>query len=114
MILSGGELTVTIRGKGRGGPNQEYALALAIALEGVPAVAALAGDTDGTDGGAGAADDPAGAWLTANQWRARRPLASIPPRFSPTTIRPGFSSPWGPVCYRPDLHQRQRFSRHRR
>ncbi|MFZ0068678.1 MAG: glycerate kinase [Pseudolabrys sp.] len=61
VIISGGELTVTIRGKGRGGPNQEYALALAIALEGMPAVAALAGDTDGTDGGSGAASDPAGA-----------------------------------------------------
>ncbi len=61
VILSGGELTVTIRGKGRGGPNQEYALALAIALAGMPAIAALAGDTDGTDGGSGAATDPAGA-----------------------------------------------------
>jgi hydroxypyruvate reductase len=61
VVLSGGELTVTIRGKGRGGPNQEYALALAIALSGLPAVAALAGDTDGTDGGSGAATDPAGA-----------------------------------------------------
>ena len=61
VILSGGELTVTIRGKGRGGPNQEYALALAIALAGMSAVAALAGDTDGTDGGSGAATDPAGA-----------------------------------------------------
>jgi glycerate 2-kinase len=61
VIISGGELTVTIRGKGRGGPNQEYALALAIALTGMPAVAALAGDTDGTDGGSGAATDPAGA-----------------------------------------------------
>jgi hydroxypyruvate reductase len=61
VIISGGELTVTIRGKGRGGPNQEYALALAIALEGMPATAALAGDTDGTDGGSGAASDPAGA-----------------------------------------------------
>jgi hydroxypyruvate reductase len=61
VIISGGELTVTIRGKGRGGPNQEYALALAIALGGMPAVAALAGDTDGTDGGSGAASDPAGA-----------------------------------------------------
>ena len=61
VIISGGELTVTIRGKGRGGPNQEYALALAIALAGMPAVAALAGDTDGTDGGSGAASDPAGA-----------------------------------------------------
>ena len=39
VIISGGELTVTIRGKGRGGPNQEYALALAIGLSGLPAVA---------------------------------------------------------------------------
>jgi glycerate 2-kinase len=61
VLLSGGELTVTIRGNGRGGPNQEYALALAIGLAGMPAVAALAGDTDGTDGGSGAATDPAGA-----------------------------------------------------
>jgi glycerate 2-kinase len=62
VILSGGELTVTMRGKGRGGPNQEYALALSIGLAGMPAVAALAGDTDGTDGGAGLSSDPAGAW----------------------------------------------------
>ncbi|MDF3060514.1 MAG: glycerate kinase [Microvirga sp.] len=60
-IVSGGELTVTIRGSGRGGPNQEYALALALALDGAPGIAALAADTDGTDGGAGSADDPAGA-----------------------------------------------------
>jgi len=60
-ILSGGELTVTIRGQGEGGPNQEYALALAIAIDGLPNVSALAGDTDGTDGGAGSATDPAGA-----------------------------------------------------
>jgi len=63
VILSGGELTVTIRGNGRGGPNQEYALALAVALDGAPGIAALAGDTDGTDGGAGRADDPAGAYV---------------------------------------------------
>jgi hydroxypyruvate reductase len=61
VILSGGELIVTIRGKGRGGPNQEYALALAIALAGTAGIAALAADTDGTDGGAGSAEDPAGA-----------------------------------------------------
>ena len=76
MILSGGELTVTIRGQGRGGPNQEYALALAIALAGAPGIAALAGDTDGTDGGAGAADDPAGAFIdgdTAGAGRGARP-----------------------------------------
>ncbi|MBN9455532.1 MAG: DUF4147 domain-containing protein [Bosea sp.] len=60
-ILSGGELTVTLRGSGRGGPSQEYALALAIALAGEPGIVALAGDTDGTDGGGGEATDPAGA-----------------------------------------------------
>src|ERR1700694_5868264 len=49
-ILSGGELTVTVRGQGRGGPNQEYALALALQLGGAPGIAALAGDTDGADG----------------------------------------------------------------
>lgn len=64
-LLSGGELTVTIRGQGRGGPNQEYALALALALDGASGIAALAGDTDGTDGGGGAATDPAGAFVDA-------------------------------------------------
>ncbi|HVY01042.1 MAG TPA: glycerate kinase, partial [Pseudorhodoplanes sp.] len=63
VILSGGELTVTIRGRGRGGPNQEYALALAIALDGALGIAALSGDTDGTDGGRGSATDPAGAYV---------------------------------------------------
>jgi glycerate 2-kinase len=63
VVLSGGELTVTIRGKGRGGPNQEYALALAIALRGARGISALSGDTDGTDGGAGSPDDPAGAMI---------------------------------------------------
>ena len=62
-ILSGGELTVTIKGNGRGGPNQEYALALALALDGAQGIAAIAGDTDGTDGGGGHADDPAGAFV---------------------------------------------------
>lgn len=60
-ILSGGELTVTVRGNGAGGPNQEYALGLATALEGAPGIAALAADTDGADGGAGKPADPAGA-----------------------------------------------------
>jgi glycerate 2-kinase len=60
-ILSGGELTVTVRGQGRGGPNQEYALALASLLNTTPGISALAADTDGADGGAGSASDPAGA-----------------------------------------------------
>jgi hydroxypyruvate reductase len=78
VILSGGELTVTIRGQGRGGPNQEYALALALALQGAPGIAALAGDTDGTDGGAGSPDDPAGAAIVPDtlaraRWRGLDP-----------------------------------------
>jgi glycerate 2-kinase len=63
-IMSGGELTVTVAGTGSGGPNQEYALGLAIALNGATGIAALAGDTDGTDGGSGSASDPAGAIVT--------------------------------------------------
>ncbi len=62
-ILSGGELTVTVRGHGRGGPNQEYALALAGLLANIPAISVLAADTDGADGGAGSATDPAGAMV---------------------------------------------------
>src|SRR4029077_1021223 len=64
-ILSGGELTVTLKGGGRGGPNQEYALALALAihLAGAKGIAAMAADTDGTDGGQGRPDDPAGAFI---------------------------------------------------
>jgi hydroxypyruvate reductase len=62
-IMSGGELTVTVRGNGSGGPNQEYALGLAIALNGTPGISALAGDTDGIDGGGGNAGDPAGAMV---------------------------------------------------
>jgi hydroxypyruvate reductase len=52
LLLSGGELTVTRRGDGIGGPNAEYALALAIALDGAPGIDAIACDTDGVDGAA--------------------------------------------------------------
>ena len=65
VILSGGELTVTLRGQGQGGPNQEYALSLAIHLGGAHGIAGLAADTDGTDGGGGRPDDPAGAFVDA-------------------------------------------------
>jgi len=56
-IISGGEFTVTIKGAGRGGPNAEYALALALALDGLAGVHAIACDTDGIDG----SEDNAGA-----------------------------------------------------
>ncbi len=61
-IISGGELEVTVRNRtGKGGRSQEYALALACALDGLAGVSALAADTDGIDGGEGRVDDPAGA-----------------------------------------------------
>ncbi|GGO59867.1 hydroxypyruvate reductase [Roseovarius pacificus] len=52
LLLSGGELTVTRRGDGVGGPNAEYALAMAIALDGASGIHAIACDTDGVDGAA--------------------------------------------------------------
>lgn len=52
LLLSGGELTVTRRGGGIGGPNAEYCLALAVALDGAPGIHAIACDTDGVDGAA--------------------------------------------------------------
>ncbi len=59
VLLSGGETTVTVRGAGRGGRNVEFLLSLGIALDGHPAIHALAGDTDGVDG----EDEIAGAYL---------------------------------------------------
>ena len=50
VIISGGEATVNVAGSGRGGRNSEYALALTIALDGHPKIAAIACDTDGIDG----------------------------------------------------------------
>ena len=50
VVLSGGETTVRVTGDGRGGRNGEYALALAVALDGHPRISALACDTDGIDG----------------------------------------------------------------
>ena len=49
-VISGGETTVTIRGRGTGGRNQEFALAAAIDMEGLENVLILSGGTDGTDG----------------------------------------------------------------
>jgi hydroxypyruvate reductase len=49
-ILSGGETTVTIKGNGLGGRNQEFALAGAIEINGIEKVVLLSGGTDGTDG----------------------------------------------------------------
>jgi len=70
VLLSGGETTVTVRGRGRGGRNVEFLLSLAIALEGQAGIHALAGDTDGVDG----LEEIAGAYLApdtlARAWAA--------------------------------------------
>ena len=77
-ILSGGELTVTVRGQGRGGPNQEYALALAGLLRETSGIAALAADTDGADGGGGSATDPAGAMIDETTFAKMKSLGLDP------------------------------------
>ena len=59
VLLSGGETTVTVRGKGRGGRNVEFLLSTAIALDGHPRIHGLAADTDGVDG----QEEIAGAYL---------------------------------------------------
>ncbi len=60
VLLSGGETTVTVRGNGRGGRNVEFLLALAVSLNGVCGIHAVAGDTDGVDG----QEEIAGAFVT--------------------------------------------------
>jgi hydroxypyruvate reductase len=68
-LISGGETTVTVRGKGRGGRNAEYLLALAVDLNGAERIHALACDTDGIDG----SEDNAGAILAPDSLaRARK------------------------------------------
>lgn len=74
LMLSGGELTVRVNGMGRGGPNQEYLLALAIALDGRPDTFAIACDTDGIDG----ASTSAGALITPDTLARARSLGMHP------------------------------------
>lgn len=68
VLLSGGETTVTLRGKGgKGGRNGEFALALALAIDGDP-ITALAADTDGIDG----SETNAGAFVDGSTARRLR------------------------------------------
>jgi len=62
VLISGGETTVTMRGRGKGGPNGEFALALALALNGRHNISAIACDTDGNDG----TSEAAGAIITSD------------------------------------------------
>ena len=63
-IISGGETTVTVRGKGKGGRDAEFLLALTLALEGFGGISAIACDTDGIDG----SEDNAGAIMTPDSF----------------------------------------------
>jgi hydroxypyruvate reductase len=70
VLLSGGETTVTVRGRGRGGRNAEFLLALAVQLKGAAGISALAADTDGIDG----SEDNAGALVTPDTLARARAL----------------------------------------
>ncbi len=67
-LISGGETTVSLRGKGSGGRNVEFLLALAVALRGLDGVHAVAGDTDGVDG----QEEIAGAFIDPTTWQRAR------------------------------------------
>ena len=97
-LISGGELTVTIKGDGVGGPNQEYALALAIALAGAQGIVALAADTDGTDGGRGEPTDPAGAIIDPTTLQRAKEVGRDPSASLERNDSTGFFSALG------DLH----------
>jgi hydroxypyruvate reductase len=94
-IISGGELTVTVRGNGRGGPNQEYALALADLLKDTPDVSALAADTDGADGGAGSASDPAGAVIDQATFAKMKSMGLDPRAYLANNDATGFFAQTG-------------------
>jgi glycerate 2-kinase len=70
VLISGGETTVTVRGRGRGGRNVEFLLSMAVELDGRPRIFAIAGDTDGTDG----AEEVAGAIVTPDTLERARGL----------------------------------------
>lgn len=94
-IISGGELTVTVRGNGRGGPNQEYALALADLFKDTSGISALAGDTDGADGGGGSASDPAGAVIDQTTFAKMKSLGLSPSAYLDNNDATGFFAQTG-------------------
>lgn len=86
VILSGGEATVTIKGQGRGGPNAEFALALALALKDTEGVEAVACDTDGIDG----SENNAGAMIYPDSLARARSLGLDPQAFLENNDSYGF------------------------
>ena len=108
VLLSGGETTVTVRGKGKGGRNGEFLLGFALAIDGLPGVTALAADTDGIDG----SEDNAGGYRRRRHRgphprRRRRPARAPRGERRLDRARPRRR----PARHRPDRHQRQRLPR---
>jgi hydroxypyruvate reductase len=85
-LVSGGECTVTVRGKGRGGRCTEFLLSLAAELGTESGIAAIAGDTDGIDG----SEDNAGASWTSQQVRAAAERNILPVPFLDTNDAWGY------------------------
>ncbi len=107
VLLSGGETTVTVKGSGRGGRNVEFLLSLAVELDGLPGVFALAADTDGVDG----AEEVAGAVVapdTLARRGARDRRQGVPGRQRRPRLLRGAGRPGR---HRPDPDQRQRLPR---
>jgi hydroxypyruvate reductase len=91
VLLSGGETTVTVKGKGRGGRNVEFLLSMALALDGQAGVSALAGDTDGVDG----QEEIAGAVITPDTLARARALGLNPREHLDNNDGHGFFSALG-------------------
>src|SRR5258708_10895352 len=90
-LTSGGETTVTLRGKGRGGRCSEFLLSLAVSLDGMEGTWALACDTDGIDG----SEDNAGAVLTPDALQRARSRGLAPQRMLADNDGYGFFSALG-------------------
>lgn len=95
LLLSGGETSVTVRGKGRGGRNAEFLLALAVELNGHPGVHALAADTDGIDG----SEDNAGAWIGPDILSRAAQAGIIPRRLLDDNDGYGFFQAMGTLLF---------------
>lgn len=91
VLLSGGETTVAVRGAGDGGPNMEYALALAVALAGAEGISAIACDTDGIDGNG----DSAGAMVFPDTLSRARALGLDAEKHLGDNDSRGFFAPLG-------------------
>lgn len=90
-LLSGGETTVSVRGRGRGGRNAEFLLALALDLDGASGIHALACDTDGLDG----TEDNAGALLAPDSLARARAMGLDAARLLDANDAYGFFSALG-------------------